>query len=127
VGGVLRPGVGALGLVGQELDGAGRIGAVVLLVDDPERARAAREDVHAPVVRALEDLRDLHRATHRAHALLARPDDAELRAALQALADHRAVALLEDVQRHHLVRERDDAQREEREVAHDAVGHPVSV
>ena len=60
-------------------------------------------------------------------ALVVGPHDAELRAALQALADHRAVALLEDVQRHELVGERDDAEREEREVAHDAVGHPGSV
>ena len=98
------------------------------LVDDPERARAAREDVHAPVVHALEHLGDLHRAADRAHALVARPDDAELRAALQALADHRPIALLEDVQRDELVGECDDAEREEREVPHDAVGHrPLSL
>ena len=68
-----RLGVGALGLVGQELDGAGRIGEVVVLVDDPERSRAAREDVHAPVVHALEDLGDLHRAAHGAQALVVAP------------------------------------------------------
>ena len=120
----LRLGVGGLGLVHQELDGAGGIGEVVLLVDDPERARAAREDVHAPVVHALEDVGDLHRAAHRTHALVAGPHDPELRAALEALADHRAIALLEDVQRDELVRERDDGEREEREVGHDAIGHP---
>ena len=61
-----------------------------------------------------------------AQALVVGPHDPELRAALQALADHRAIALLEDVQRDELVGERDDAEREEREVAHDAVGHPAS-
>jgi hypothetical protein len=48
-------------------------------------------------------------------------------AQLQALGDHRAIARLEDVQRDHLVGERDGAQREEREVAHDSVGHPARV
>ncbi len=56
-------------------------------------------------------------------ALVALPHDPELRAALEALADHRAIALLEDVQRDQLVGERDDAEREEREVGHDAIGH----
>jgi hypothetical protein len=52
------------------------------------------------------------------------PHDPELSAALEALADHRAIALLEDVQRDELVGERDDGEREEREVGHDAIGHP---
>ena len=42
----------------------------------------------------------------------------------QALADHRPVAVLEDVQRHVLVGERDEAEREQREVLRQAVGHP---
>ena len=42
---------------------------------------------------------------------------------LEALGDHRLVALLEDVQRHELVGQRDETQREEREVAHLVVRH----
>jgi hypothetical protein len=95
----------------------------VLLLDDPERAGAAREDVQAPVLHALQDAGDLHRAARLAHAVLADPDDAELALALEHLGDHRPVALLEDVQRHVLVGQRDEAEREQREVLHHAIGH----
>ena len=120
-------GVGRLVLVDEELDGAGRVGQIVLLGDDPERPRAAREDVHAPVVHALEHLGDLHRAADRPLPVVAGPDDSELRAALEALPDHRAVALLEDVQGNDLVGQGHDAEGEQREVADDLVGHRVSL
>jgi hypothetical protein len=119
--------VALLLLVGEELDGAGGVGEVVVLGDHPQRARAAGEDVQAPVVHALEHLGDLHRAADRPQPVLGGPHDPELALALQALADHRQVARLEDVQRHELVGQRYEAQREQREVADDAVGHPARV
>ena len=61
------------------------------------------------VLEALEDLGDLHRAAVGLQPVVGRPDDPELAPALQALADHRLVALLEDVQRHELVGQGDDA------------------
>ena len=71
-------------------------------------------------------LRDLHRAAdRRGSPSVAGPDDPELALGLQALADHRPVALLEDVQRHDLAGQRDEPEREEREVAHDLAGHLV--
>ncbi len=43
---------GSSSLVGEELDHAGRVGEVVLALEQPERPRAAREDVQAAVVHA---------------------------------------------------------------------------
>ena len=100
------------------------VAEVVLLGDDPKRPGAARQDVEPPVLHPLDDLRDLARAADVPQAHLRRPDDAEFRVALQALGEHRAVARLEDVQRDELVRQRDEAQREDREVADGAIGHP---
>ena len=45
------------------------------------------------------------------------PDDPELALLLEHARDHRLVALLEDVQRDQLGRERHQSQREQREVA----------
>jgi hypothetical protein len=64
----------------------------------------------------LEDLGDLHRAAVDLEAVVGGPDDPELAPVGQAVGDHGLVALLEDVQRHDLVREGDHAQREEWEV-----------
>ena len=122
MGGLGRRGVGLLGLVVEPLDSAGRVGPVVVGLDQPEGARPAREDVHAPVLVALEHLGDLARAADLAQAILRGPDDPELRSGVEALGHHRAIARLEDVQWHGLGRERDDPQREERKVLldHDA-------
>ena len=108
-----------VGLV-EQLDQAGRVGQVVLALEQPERPRPAREDVQPPVVHALEHLVDLARAADRLELLLRQPEDAELaldRARLggEAALDHHSVAILEDVQRHALAGQRDDSQREQRE------------
>ena len=122
-GGDAGAGVGLLGLVLEELDGRARVGLVGLALDDPKRPRAPRQDVQAPVVHALEDLGDLAGAADVAQRALGGPDDPELRVALQQLLEHRLVARLEDVQRDELVGQRDERQREQREVAHRPVGH----
>ncbi len=49
------------------------------------------------------------------------------RCSSQALLDHRAVAVLEDVQRHVLGGQRHDAEREQREVAVQALRHMQSL
>ena len=57
----------------------------------------------------LEHLGDLARAADRAQPVVGEPDDPELRLLLEAARDHRLVALLEDVQRDQLARQRDEA------------------
>src|SRR5919198_2071612 len=120
-----RGGVERLGAIGQELDLASGVGQVLVALDEAERARAAGDDVHAAVLGLLEHFGDFACAADRAQALVGEPDDPELAPGLQALADHRLVAVLEDVQGDELGRERDDAQGEEREVPRGLSGaHP---
>ena len=69
-----------------------------------------------PSSKPLDHLGDLARAADRPEPVLGHPDDAELGLLVQAAPDHRLVALLEDVQRDELGRERDEAEREQREV-----------
>ena len=76
VGGVRRLGglgVGGLLLVDEELDGPGRVGELVLAGLDAERARAARDEVQAPVGHPLEHLGDHARAADRRAARRRRP------------------------------------------------------
>ena len=111
-------------LVGEELDGAGRVGEVVLTLDQPEGPRAADEDVHAPVLHPLEDLGDLARAADLLELVVGEPEDAELaRVLIQAVLDHLAVAVLEDVQGDALAGQRDDPEREQREAPDLWLGH----
>ena len=70
-----------------------------------------------PSSSALEHRLDGAGAADRLELVLGHPQDPELALLLQALLDHRAVAILEDVQRHVLGGQRHDAEREEREVA----------
>ena len=107
-------GSGSVVVLVEELDDARRVGEVLLALEQPEGAGAAREDVHAAVLHALEDLVDRTGAADRLELVLGHPDDPELALLSQAVLDHRAVAILEDVQRHALGRQRDDPQREER-------------
>ena len=96
---------------------------MALALDHAERPRAARQQVHAPVFHLLEHLLDRHRAADVAQPVVGEPDDPELALGLQALADHRLVALLEDVQRNQLAGQRDEPQREQRKLARRAFGH----
>ena len=110
-------------LVLEQLDVAGRIGEVLDPAQQPERLGAPHEHVHAPVVELLQHLLDARRAADLAQAVVDEPDDAELGLELQALADHRPVALLEDVQRHRLLRQQHEPEREQREaLAHALIG-----
>ena len=69
----------------------------------------------APVFEALEHLSDAGAAADLLQAVVGEPDDPELAVALEALADHQLVALLEDVQRDQLMRQQHEAEREQRE------------
>ena len=114
----------------EELDHAGRVGEVVLALDQAEGPRAAGEDVQPPVLHALEHLLDLARAADRLELLVGEPHDPELplgrsELGLQALLDHPAVAVLEDVQRHALAGQRHDPQREQRKAPARWLGHRV--
>ncbi len=121
----LAPGllVGVLLALGDELDNAGRIGKVVLALEQAKYARAAHEDRDAPVVLALEHALDLTGAADRLELVVCEPHDPELALAVEALLDHRAVALLEDVQRHALGRQRDDPQRKQWKILDGRFGH----
>ena len=77
------------------------------------------DDVQPPVRQSLQDLLDLARAADLLELIVGEPHDAELalRGAwlgVQDVLDHLAVAVLEDVQRHALRRQRDDSERKER-------------
>ncbi len=101
--------VALLVAVAEELDRAGRVGEVVLSLDQPEGPCPAREDVDAAVLHPLEHPLDRDGAADRLELVVGEPDDAELAVVLEALGDHRAVARLEDVQRHVLARQRDES------------------
>ena len=120
-----RLGVDRLFAVGEELDRAGRVGELLLARLDPEHARAARDEVEAAVGHPLEHLGDLARAADRAQPVVGDPDDPELALLLEHPRHHRLVALLEDVQRDQLAGQRDEAEREQREIAHQRHGESV--
>ncbi len=69
VRGARRLRVALLHVLVHALDHARRIGELVLALEQPERARAAREDVQATVVHSLEHVLDLARATDRLELL----------------------------------------------------------
>ena len=98
----------------EELHVGRRVGHVLDAPHEPERAPAAREDVHAAVVGALEHLGHARRAAHLAQPTLGQPHDSELRLLFDAAPDHELVALLEDVQGHDLGRQEDQPQGEQR-------------
>ena len=112
----------ALAIV-EELDHTGRIREVALALEHAKRPRAPRHEVHAPVVHALDHLGDLARAADLAQPVVGEPQDPELALVAQALVHHRLVALLEDVQRDQLARQRDEPQREQRKLADEPVWH----
>jgi len=113
-GGGLR--VGDLVAVVEELNGARRVRQILLAPLDPEHPRPAREEVDAPVRQPLEHLGDLAGAADRSQPVLGQPHDPELGLLVEALPDHRLVALLEDVQRDQLTRKRDEPQWKQRKV-----------
>ena len=110
-------------LVAEQLDVARGVGELVAPAEQAEGGRALREDVQAPVVRALEHARDRGGTADLAQAGAREPHDAELASGGEALADHRLVALLEDVKRDELVRQKDEPEREEGKALED-LGHP---
>jgi hypothetical protein len=75
------------------------------------------ENVHPPVLIALQHLCDGSGAARAQDALFACQNDAEIGFQPQALADHFLIALLENVQRHGCVRQQNQFQREERQQA----------
>ena len=75
---------GSSSLVVEELDGARRVGQLLLALLDPERSCPARDQVDATVLHALDDLGDLARAADRPQPVLGHPDDPELGLLLQA-------------------------------------------
>ena len=90
-------------------------GEIEFLSDEPEE----------PDPEALEDVLDLAGAADRLRAGLGQPDDAELAVVLEQLVEHDPVALLEDVQRHELVGERDEGEGKQRKVTHGPIGHQL--
>ena len=62
--------VGRLLCVGEKFDGSRRIRELVLALQQAEGPGAAREDVHAAVIHALEHALDLARAAHRLELLI---------------------------------------------------------
>ena len=75
--------------------------------DQPEWPPPAHEHVEAPVTHPLEHAVDGTRAADRLELVLGEPHNPELAARADALLDHHAVALLEDVQRNLLAGQRD--------------------
>ena len=101
-------------------------------IDIVEKPRAARDDVQATVLEAVEDVLDLTRAADRLELVLGEPHDPELPLAgalgrLQAVLDHAEVAILEDVQRDALARQSDDPEGEQWEAAHGLLAHRRSL
>src|SRR5436190_12254442 len=84
--------------------------------------RALDQDVHPPVVEALDHALNPGRATDVAQSLIRQPHDPEFAVAFEALADHQLVARLEDVQRHELLWQQHEAEWKQRE-ALQYVGH----
>ena len=83
-----------------------------------KRSAAFDNDVEPAVVEALEHVGHARERSDLAHALLVGVDEPELDLFLEALADQLAVARLEDVERHALGREQDDAERKEADLVH---------
>ncbi len=94
-----------------------------LALQHAEGLRAAHEHVHAPVVEPLQELLDLHGAADLAQPVVREPEDPELALALEALVDHRLIALLEDVQRDELAGKRDGREQKQRKFPDGPVGH----
>ena len=67
--------------------------------------------------------RSTTRAAHGLELVLGEPHDAELAIGAQALLDHLAVAVLEDVQGHALGGQRHHSQGEQRELSVQPIGH----
>ena len=90
---------------------------------DAEAGAAFDDDVEPAVVEALEHLGDARERADLAHALLVGIDQPELAVVLEALADQLPVPRLEDVERHALGRQQDDAEREEADLLHRPTGY----
>ena len=120
-------GVG-LGMLLDGLDAAQEVGAAVVELADAEAALARDLDVHAAVVVGLDlgdagDGADEIRLGGLANlGTVADEGDAEGAVGPQAIVDHPAVPVLEDVEAQRRVREEDGPQGEERQLF-EAFGH----
>ena len=85
---------------------------------DPEAQAALDENGQPPVVEPLEHFRDRRARPDLANPVLVGVHEPELLVRIEALADQLLIARLEDVQRHPLGREQDDAEREEADLRH---------
>ncbi len=87
---------------------------------EPEPLTPLDEDVHAAVFEARENLGDACSCPHVADSVVVGVHEPELALVLDALADQLLVALLEDVQREPLGRQKDETEREQSELVHPA-------
>ena len=88
-----------------------------MAVEDAKRALAGDDDVQPPVVEALGDLGDPRLAPDPPRpGIRVAEHDPERLAVVEAVADHRLVALLEDVERHELAGQQDQRQLEDRDL-----------
>ena len=108
-------GIGLAGFVGDEQHFAAQEGTLMIQFQEFEPLATLCDNVHAAVIVGLGDCYDLGGAADLRNALFLRPDHAEHRFFLQALADHLPVARLENVQGQGDTGEQYNIQREERE------------
>ena len=108
-------GILVLVVVVEELDVSRGVRQLLNAAVEPERPSSLGEDVHPAVLGPLEHLRDPRGAADLAKPVVREPEDPELGVLLEARSDHQLVALLEDVQRHDLVRQEHEFKREQRE------------
>src|SRR5713101_9582079 len=111
--------VGAMLTVSEEVDIAFqelivRVGVGVHQLGYAERRAANGDDVHAAVVVTLHDFGDIRGATHADNSFRQSQEHSELAFMVDALADHLAVARLENVQGENCAGKKNDVQREKR-------------
>jgi hypothetical protein len=111
----------------HELDHPRGVGQMPLTLQNSERPRSARHEVHPAVVHPFQYAVDLARTPDVAQPIVGEPDDPELALGRQALGHHRLVAILEDVERDQLSRERDEPQREQGKVMRQLGRHERSL
>ena len=83
-------------------------------IHNAERTAAHGDDVHAPVFVTLDDFKNFGRAAHADYPIREGKEHAEGCFGVEALADHSAVARLENVQGELFAGEKYDVKREER-------------
>src|SRR5712692_809704 len=91
-----------------------RLGIGVHQLRYAERRAADGDDVHTAVVVTLNDFGDFRGATHADNSFRQGQEHAELAFFVDAMADHLAVARLENVQGEYCAGKKNDVQREKR-------------